>query len=353
MGIKGLSQFLRKKAPLAFSGTGLKRQETPQKVAVDVPLFLHKFFYAVGRNHVGSCFQKLKHSMIQYNLQPIWIFDGTPLALKDNERKKRSENREKYKKVVIVNENDSFTVNETAKYVIPIETLQHENSEHDVIQDSQVLQDEIVNDQKSLITVQVNDHPTSEDYINLRQMLPANEIVFAKHEAEALCSYLVANGDAYAALSDDSDMLAYNCPRMILGASRDLRFARVISMAEILTELQMSSTQFRRMCVMCGNDFIENVKGKGPVYAYKTAKDTCSFNALEAEVENVFETFCFESNGVSIRSTDKNEIAEKWDSENHDADLENTDNSSDVETRANKRPRKVSELDVYSNDGSR
>lgn len=39
----------------------------------------------------------------------------------------------------------------------------------------------------------------------------------APYEADAQMSYLAVNGDVHAVLTEDSDMVAYGCPRVGMG----------------------------------------------------------------------------------------------------------------------------------------
>lgn len=256
MGIKGLSQFLKAKTK-AYAGVPFVKPQETQKIAVDVSLFLHKFFYSVGPEGLGYAFGTLRNNIRNHNCEPLWVFDGQKLNLKDNERAKRAKAREalfkkEYPEGIIVSE------------------------------------------------IQYNAHPGKADYAFIRDFLSEDKIYTAKYEAEALCCYMVHTNQAYAVLTLDTDVFAYLCPRVIHGASMTLNDARLIEMQQLLDELCVTGSQFQQMCVYCGNDFIENVASVGPASALKAVQTAKIIGSTEYQEQakvilHLFETFCYEN----------------------------------------------------------
>lgn len=295
MGIKGLSAFLKKHAPTAFAGHPVpKRYPEERKIAVDVSLFLHKFFYAVGPNHISSSFLELRKNMLLANMKPLWVFDGKPLDLKSEERQKRTDLKQAFLQKRMESEN-YFVVRE-------VPSFQQENVTYE-------LKSELNNVQQEKNTQALNEDqridlqsekPKTSHYMEVRDLLYEDTLFTAKHEAEALCSYLVHQGQAYAALTNDSDAFAYICPRTILGTSMTFTNAKIVHMEEILRDLKVSEFQFQKFCVLCGNDFVENIRGVGPVAAWKhTLEGTfpeCDQNTKEriTKVQDLFKTCCYE-----------------------------------------------------------
>lgn len=279
MGIKGLSAFLKGKAPIAMAGAPVVRLSTPQAVAVDVPIFLHKFFFSVGRSQLDVSFRRLRQSLHDMNMTPIWVFDGKRLDLKDGERQRRAAAR-------------VATAQREADRRAEITTM-----DPFVVVEGTFLCDEVDTPQEHVV-VPLPDAPCSADYAQVRLTLANDDVRVAQYEAEALCSFLVSTNQAHAALTNDTDAFAYLCPRVILNASVNLGGARVVETHALVQELGVTPTQFQTMCVHCGNDFVDNVRGVGPVKAWELCKRGEAPNGCDVErcgrVQDVFASFCFE-----------------------------------------------------------
>lgn len=261
MGIKGLSSFLKKHATNAWAGRPVVAQEHPVKVAVDVSLFLHKFFYS--NVDVRHGFATLRRSLVDFNYIPIWVFDGGKLVLKKEEHERRAAVRERRAQ----------------------QDLQDAASS-----DCQVFDPEF----QMVILQTAPSHPGRREYDAVRDDLSNDDVRIAKYEAEALCSYLVYTGEAYAAVTDDSDVLAYTCPRIFRGVRCTIEQATEVCMADILTKLEVDEDVFRIFCVLCGGDFCSNEKQTGPVSALKKAKNNHTLTDRNLEVLEVFRSFCHE-----------------------------------------------------------
>ena len=257
MGIKNLTNYLRRFAPKSFAGQPIAFEESVP-VAIDVALFANKFSYALGPQNVYSSFLKFRTNLLQANMKPIWVFDGQPLHLKFDERVRRAKNKSTFQQNRLDNPGTYFVVNEV-------------NTE----------------DKKTM-------------YKNLKELLEnEDEVYISKFEGEALCSYLVKQGKAFAAISSDSDLFAYLCPRMIFDCTIGISNARILNMQEILNELEISEAQFQKFCILCGSDFMTNVAGTGPVAAFKHAKNGTFPQDIDSEtyekIKNLFETCCYET----------------------------------------------------------
>jgi 5'-3' exonuclease len=125
--------------------------------------------------------------------------------------------------------------------------------------------------------------PTRQDYENLKLVLRASgyDVCTAKFEAEALCAHLVATEDCYAALTEDTDCLAFGCPRVIFKFTSGE--PEEAYLPDILKALDMSYEQFVDLCCMFGNDFIENVFKVGPQTAMKLLSKHKSWPHVYAE----------------------------------------------------------------------
>jgi len=275
MGISNLLPLLRER--------GLLKAMTPWPeraiIAVDVPIFAHKFVYSertidgLHRRFVSFA-HELKHSC-----EPIFVFDGEKLALKDNERKKRHEERDKQ-----------------------LERLRRK---------------------ASLVPSWSNETfdgllwPTKQDYAKLESLLKdaGFQTLCAKYEAEALCAMLTQDEKAYAVLTEDSDALAFGATRVIF---KYFKGPEEAVLSEILDHLKLTQEQWIDFCCLLGNDFCENVHDIGPKRALdlmqrfprwseaylsdvqrlkwstKTKESAETFQSSYAEVYKCFETCGYE-----------------------------------------------------------
>ena len=81
--------------------------------------------------------------------------------------------------------------------------------------------------------------------------------VVSKGEADELCAALVAKGAAYACLSEDTDMFAYGCPRVLKYLSLLHRTAVIYDTEKVRDQLGMSTKEFTELCALAGTDYKE------------------------------------------------------------------------------------------------
>jgi len=114
-------------------------------------------------------------------------------------------------------------------------------------------------------------------------------VVDAPCEAEATCAELCKRGLVYAAATEDMDTLTFASPKLarhlMKPASADSPIME-FDYAKILEELQLTREQFVDVCILCGCDYIESVKGCGPVSALKLIKEHGSIDGALKELRS-------------------------------------------------------------------
>ena len=80
----------------------------------------------------------------------------------------------------------------------------------------------------------------------------------APGEADVLCAELVLSGTAYACLSEDMDMFAYGCDRVLRHLSLSKHTVLIYDLKEILAQIQMTKCEFRQVLVLSGTDYNKN-----------------------------------------------------------------------------------------------
>ena len=106
---------------------------------------------------------------------------------------------------------------------------------------------------------------TDDDIISVKTLLTHMGVGYtvADGEAERLCAKLVLSRVVDACLSDDTDMFAYGCPRV-------LRYLSVLGetvvhydLSSIIDDMGMSLQEFRSACVVAGTDYNKTTQGFG------------------------------------------------------------------------------------------
>ena len=97
--------------------------------------------------------------------------------------------------------------------------------------------------------------------------------IVAPYEADAQLAYLALTGEVDAVVSEDSDFLAYGCPRMLYklsdngtASAQEICLSRLadISPNESIHFSQWSHDLFMDYCILCGCDYLKNIPGIGP-----------------------------------------------------------------------------------------
>lgn len=300
MGIHGLLPFLTEQNLLKKFDTW----PAGCKIAIDVPIFAYKFIYTERTfDNLVSKFLLFGKELKEKKCDPIFVFDGSRLELKANERKKRSCARERTQVLKKIKTSEL------------LESLQ--NTEISIVTSFETCDGPLDIEYSDIFSgIMV---PTREEYMKLKQILEQSSFLTkqAKFEAEAMCAHLVLTGDAWASLTEDTDSLAFGCPRTIFKYFSESPILGELDY--ILEGLKFSQDQFIDLCCMFGTDFCENVYKIGPKGSYKLLKKHGSWARLYEEErlgfnektrasadlfqENYlkafecFKTSCFESEG--------------------------------------------------------
>jgi flap endonuclease-1 len=101
-------------------------------------------------------------------------------------------------------------------------------------------------------------------------------VIDAPCEAEASCARLAAAGKVYGTGTEDADALTFGTPVLVrhLNASEAKKQPIVeVNLAAALDGLKLSMPQFIDLCILCGCDYTDSIKGIGPVTALKLIQE--------------------------------------------------------------------------------
>ncbi|KAJ9073858.1 Rad2 nuclease [Entomophthora muscae] len=128
---------------------------------------------------------------------------------------------------------------------------------------------------------------TPEIAYTLMQVLIERKLpyVVAPYEADAQLAFLSRNGHLAAVVSEDSDLLVFECPRVIYklditGAGSEIRHEDIPKVPDMQRLFESNPEKFRHLCILSGCDYLPSVQGIGLKTAAKFIAS--SSNYLEA-----------------------------------------------------------------------
>ncbi|KAG5548871.1 hypothetical protein RHGRI_014284 [Rhododendron griersonianum] len=277
MGIKGLTKLLADNAPKS-----MKEQKFEsyfgRKIAIDASMSIYQFLIVVGRtgtemltNEAGEVTSHLQGMftrtirLLEAGLKPIYVFDGKPPDLKKQELAKRYSKR----------------ADATEDLNQALETGNKEDIE-----------------KFSKRTVKVTKQH-NEDCQKLLRLMGV-PIIEAPSEAEAQCAALCKSGKAriltltincfiwvYAVASEDMDSLTFGAPRFLrhlMDPSSKKVPVMEFEVLKVLEELNLSMDQFIDLCILCGCDYCDSIRGIGGQTALKLIRQ---HGSIENILENI------------------------------------------------------------------
>ncbi|XP_004691109.1 PREDICTED: exonuclease 1 [Condylura cristata] len=243
MGIQGLLQFIKEAAePINV------RKYKGQVVAVDTYCWLHKGAIACAEKlakgeptdrYVGFC-MKFVNMLLSHGIKPILVFDGCTLPSKKEVEKSRRQRRET-----------------------------------NLLKGKQLLREGKVSEARECFTRSVNiTHAMAHKVIKAARSHGVDCLV-APYEADAQLAYLNKAGVVQAVITEDSDLLAFGCKRVILKMDQfgngleidQARLGKCRQLGDVFTE-----EKFRYMCILSGCDYLSSLRGIGLAKACKVLR---------------------------------------------------------------------------------
>jgi flap endonuclease-1 len=235
-----------------------------RSVAVDGNLELYQFLSIMrtrdgtplqdsqGRitSHLNGLIFRTTRLIADFNIHPVFVFDGPPPDLKREEIRKRREAREKSQREY-----------EAALAAGDMATAWA----------------------KAVMTSRLT-RPMIEEAKTLLSLLGI-PWVQAPSEGEAQAAFLARRGDVWAAGSKDYDSLLFGAPRLVrflaVGSSKFLPSRgrsrivppELLDLAENLSTLQLTREQLIDVAILVGTDFHPGITGIGPKTAVKKIRE--------------------------------------------------------------------------------
>ncbi len=266
-----------------------------QKVAIDTSLFMFKY-KVIFNDRWLNAFLNMVCSLRKHHVHPVFVFDSKAPADKDEEKRKRQERRDKHNERLENIETAIRTFHDTGVVDDILVEVFKKASDEKVVRllgpaptaatfNITVVEEELARMQSKLVSI------SDEDFKTLRNMLELMSVqcIQAPGEAEAYASYLCCTGKVEAVVSEDTDVLAYGCPRFVTKLDVGSGFCTMIDVNDIYRSFGLTYPSFVDLCIMCGTDYNTNMKGIGPEKAYKLIMQ---YGCLEKIAEAGYQTEC-------------------------------------------------------------
>jgi flap endonuclease-1 len=234
MGIKYLNKYLQSNCKKSIRQISL-HELRDKKIVIDTSIYLYRF---LGENALLENFYLMISIFREYNIIPLFIFDGKPPKEKFELLKKRK----------IDKKNAEMKYNELECKI------------KDSMGDMDPVEEKEIKDSMEILKKDfIRLHHT--DIENVKSLFQAYGVSYieAPGEADKLCAKMVCKNKAYACLSEDMDLFVYGCSRVLRYMSLLKKTVVMYNMKDILNELNLSMEDFRSICIVSGTDYtIEN-----------------------------------------------------------------------------------------------
>lgn len=219
MGVKNLNKFLQNNCgKKSISIVHLKRF-SGKTLVIDTSIYLYKFS---GENALLENMYLLISIFLEYQIKPIFIFDGKPPPEKKELLRKRYIEKKEAER----------------KYLLLQSQISDNSKEMELLK-------------KQFIRIR------EEDVRKVKELMDAFGVTYydASGEADVLCAHLNKSGSAWGCVSDDMDMFLYGCPYVIRNIRIISHTAILYNTTSILSDLNMTEKQFREIMVLSGTDY--------------------------------------------------------------------------------------------------
>lgn len=230
MGIRYLNKYIRDYCPQSMACVSLS-ELSGKKIAVDISIYLYKY---ESENMLLENIYLMLSILREYNIIPIFIFDGKSPMEKKQLIQKRQEQR-------VEAEEEYKVLQQKLKEIIT------EEEKTDIM-------DTLDQVKRKLVYI------TKEKITSVKMLIEFYGATYmdANGEADELCALLVKQKKVWACLSEDMDMFVYGCSKILRYFSLINHTVVLYSMKYILKELDLTQTEFREICIISGTDYNTN-----------------------------------------------------------------------------------------------
>jgi 5'-3' exonuclease len=254
MGIKHLNKYLTMNCTRESIQRIALHELRGRTVVIDCFQFLYKF---LADNRMEEHMDQMINMLIDRQIVPIFVFDGKPppekKAVLEQRRAKKHDAKVRYDELMA-----SVTSMPTPELANELACLK-----------------------KKFIRI---------DYEHIqcaKKIMQQYDITYvdAPGEADAVCVEMVQSQRAWACLSDDMDMFAYGCDRVLRELSLVSGKVTLYRTQSILIDLRVSMQEFREILVISGTDYHDGTTDQAKYHnLYETMKWFQSYRREQGSV---------------------------------------------------------------------
>lgn len=242
-------------------------------IAVDISLFIHKSLHSKNDGGIVQGIFNLISILLKYKIIPIMVFDGKPPLYKLNTIRKRKIQQTRKAQSL----NESFEDDDYDETILSVEIEEQTSKE----------------DEDALKIIDKMYHMSKEKVDEIKHLLDILGISYIHHnnyEADFVCAELVKSNVAYACLSNDYDLLAYGCPRVLRNFNIKTQTVNEYNLSDICKTLEINFSQLIDFTLLLGTDICPKLKGFKTDYKlelikkYKTIENVLLHIQLEDEI---------------------------------------------------------------------
>lgn len=249
MGIQGLLPTLK-----TITSTIHVSKYSGQRIAIDAYSWLHKGAYSCSRElcegtftdkYVTYCMDRVR-LLRGCGVVPVLVFDGGRLPMKALEEASRAKARKEHlqRAAAHLHAGNACAANECFQKAVDISPAVA----------------------KRLIDALKGD---------------GVEFIVAPYEADAQMAYMALSGDVDAVITEDSDLLAYGCPKVLFKMDRSGECQEIaledLNINRELNFVGFTPQMFLEMCIMAGCDFVKALPSIGIKKAHQHIRRLRSF----------------------------------------------------------------------------
>jgi len=229
MGIKYLNRYLQDQGYNGIKQIHLSDLRG-KKIAIDTSIYLYRF---IGENALLENFYLMISIFREYDIIPLFVFDGKPPKEKNELIQKRNTEKKDAK-------NKYYELKDKLEFADNIE-----------IKEVRKIKESMKILKKNFIKV----HYT--DIENVKELIKAYGVSYieAPGEADKLCAKLVCKNKVYACLSEDMDLFVYGCSRILRYISLLNKNVVIYDTKIIMSQLNLTLDEFKSICIISGTDY--------------------------------------------------------------------------------------------------
>jgi hypothetical protein len=218
MGIKHLNRFLKEQCGESIKMIRFSELQG-KTIVIDTSIYMYKF---VSENALIENIYLMLSVFRNYNITPIFVFDGKPPDDKLELLKQRR--------------SDKMTAEQ----------------EYELLKKNDCVDSDYLHTLKKQFI-----YITKKQIADVKTMIRAfgASYIEASGESDEVCAQMVLAGDADAVMSEDMDMFVYGCPNVLRYTSLLNHTTVLYDLKGILTMLGITQKELREICVLSGTDY--------------------------------------------------------------------------------------------------